>query len=471
MKLQYPVKILQFGEGNFLRAFVEFMVEELNERTAFNGSVCIVKAVPFGSLETLREQDYTYTLVNRGKQNGEVVDRSRIIHCVSDAVCAYEDYEDFMAYAKCPTLRFIVSNTTEAGIVYGADDRFEDRPPKEYPSKLTKFLYERWQYFEGAADKGLYMLPCELIEENGAALEACVMKTAQGWGLPNDFIVWLQTACAFCSTLVDRIVTGYPREEADELEKALGYTDKLLDVGEPFALWALQEKKSLSSELPLQEAGLPAVFAESVLPYRERKVRILNGAHTSTVLAGFLAGKDIVRECMEDPTIFAFMKKVVLDEVVPVLPGGTDHPEVFAQSVFERFANPFIAHRLLSISLNSVSKWKARCLCSFKDYVAHYKQLPVALTFSFAALIAFYMGYERNGHAAYELQDSDEVLAFFKELNEKALTYAEFAGAVAGNVDFWGEDMTAYDGFVPAVSAYLTDILENGAKAAMEKIL
>ncbi len=471
MELQYPVKILQFGEGNFLRAFVEYMVEELNEKTDFNGSVCIVKAVPFGSLEALREQDYTYTLVNRGKQNGEVVDRSRIIHCISDAVCAYEDYADFMAYAKCPTLRFIVSNTTEAGIVYGAEDRLEDQPPKEYPSKLTKFLYERWLHFEGAADKGLLMLPCELIEENGAALEECVMKTARNWHLPDAFSEWLQTACAFCSTLVDRIVTGYPREEADGLQEALGYTDKLLDVGEPFALWALQDKKGLSSELPLQKAGLPAVFAESVLPYRERKVRILNGAHTSTVLAGFLAGKDIVRECMEDPTIFAFMKKVVLDEVVPVLPGGTDAPEVFAESVFERFANPFIAHRLLSISLNSVAKWKARCLCSFKDYVVRYKKLPTALTFSFAALIAFYMGHDKNGHAPYEVQDSADVLAFFRELNEKSASYAEYAAAVAGNADFWGEDLAVYDGFVSAVSVYLTDILENGAKAAMERIL
>lgn len=465
---QAPIRVLQYGEGNFLRAFVDQMLDIANEKGVFNGKIAIVKPIRFGSLEKFRKQENLYTVVLRGKENGQVVDSSRVITSVADTLDAAEDYEKYMALAKLETLRFVVSNTTEAGIVLDVNDHF-DGLPETYPGKLTKFLHARFEAFDGAEDKGLILLPVELIENNGGKLKECVLALAKVWNLSEKFIDWVKNACIFCSTLVDRIVTGYPQDAAALCEK-LGYEDELLDVGEPFALWVIESEKDIRSELPLDKAGLPVIFTDNQRPYRERKVRILNGAHTSTVLAAFLAGKDIVRECMEDTVISTFMRKVVCDEVIPALPAGATDSEAFAEAVFERFANPFIDHKLLSISLNSVSKWKARCLGSFKDYLAKTGRLPKGLTFSFAALIAFYLGGGINGHEPYPIQDDQAVLDFFEKVRIQHQNAADTVRTVAQNTAFWGEDLTEIDGFAAAVSAYLEDILTNGAYSAMENV-
>ena len=395
---------------------------------------------------------------------------------VADAVDAYGEYEKYAAFAKLDTLRYIVSNTTEAGIVYDDTDRLEMNPPKSYPGKLTKFLYERYKHFNGAADKGLVMLPVELIDDNGIHLKECVLKLAKLWNLEEGFTAWLNDACVFTSTLVDRIVTGYPRDEAEELCKEFGYQDNLIVTGEPFALWVIESAKDISKEFPLPDAGLPVIFTDNQKPYKQRKVRILNGAHTSFVLASYLCGNDIVLESMQDELIFNFMKATIFDEVIPTLTLPKQDLIDFAEAVITRFNNPYVKHALLSISLNSVSKWRARCMPSLLGYVEKTGKLPAHLTFSIAALMAFYTGTEirdkalighRDGQE-YNIMDDKAVLEFFAANCEKDTQ--TFVTSFLGNEDFFGQDLNKVPGLTDAVVVSLDDIKANGMRAALCKI-
>lgn len=475
-KTERPIKVIQFGEGNFLRAFVDYMIDVANEAGVFDGNIAIVKPISFGSLEMFEKQDNLYTVVLRGKENGQTVNDSRIVTSISKVLDCKDDYEDFMGLAKLETLRFVVSNTTEAGIVLDKNDSMEGLPAT-YPGKLTKFLYERYLTFDGAMDKGLIILPVELIENNGGKLKECVLALCDCWELPAEFKNWVKEACVFCSTLVDRIVTGYPRNEVAAICEELGYQDNLVDVGEPFGLWVIESDKDISGELPLDKAGLPVVFTDNQKPYRERKVRVLNGAHTSSVLAGYLYGLDIVRDCMHDEIMGKFIRQVVMDEIVPQVPLPLDEVKAFAASVFERFENPFIDHALLSISLNSVSKWKARVLPSFKDHVANKGELPRLITFSLAALFAFYSSEDlkdgaliakRADGTVYEIHDDAHVLEFFAANSGKEA--AEFVKAALSNEAFWGEDLTAYEGMKATVTEWLT-LIKADAKEALKKVL
>jgi len=474
-KVERPIKVLQFGEGNFLRAFVDYMIDIANETGNFNGDIVLVKPIEFGTLDLFHKQECQYTVQLRGIVDGEAKRINRVVTSVADVVDAYGEYEKYAAFAKLDTLRFIVSNTTEAGIVYDDTDRFEFAPPKTYPGKLTKFLFERYTHFEGALDKGLVILPVELIDDNGIHLKECVLKLAALWNLGDEFVAWIKEACVFTSTLVDRIVTGYPRDEVKELCEEFGYQDNLIVTGEPFALWVIESDKDISEELPLPQAGLPVIFTDNQKPYKQRKVRILNGAHTSFVLASYLAGNDIVLESMQDELVFKFMKDTIFDEVIPTLTLPKDDLVDFANAVITRFNNPYVKHALLSISLNSVSKWRARCMPSFLGYIENEGKLPAHLTFSLAALMAFYTGTEIRdkaliGHrdgAEYNILDDAAVLEFFAANSSKDA--AEFVHAVLSNVDFWGQDLSAIAGLDEAVSTYLSDIRTMGMRAALEK--
>ena len=468
-----PVKVLQFGEGNFLRAFVDYMLDIANEQGRFDGGIVLVKPIAFGSLEAFHQQDCLYTVVLRGLENGQPVEKARLITSVNDAVDAYAEYEKYAAYARLDTLRYIVSNTTEAGIVLDESDRFELTPPNTYPGKLTKFLYERAQAFDYAADKGLVILPVELIDDNGIALKRCVFALAKLWKLGERFERWLEEACVFTSTLVDRIVTGYPRDDAEAIWQKLGYEDQLLDTAEPFGLWVIESQKDLSRELPLPDCGLPVVYTDNQKPYKQRKVRILNGAHTSFVPAAFLCGHDIVLEAMRDPMIKNFMQHTLYDEVIPTLTLPREDLLHFAEAVTGRFENPFIKHVLLSICLNSVSKWRARCLPSLLGYVEKNGKLPERLTFSLAALMALYQGgtledgalvCKRAGQP-YTLRDDAAVLAFFAENTGKPA--AEQAKAFLSRTDFFGQDLTQVPGLLDAVSVTLAEIQQRGMRAVM----
>lgn len=477
-KTSRPIKVLQFGEGNFLRAFVDYMVDIANKKTAFDGNVAIVKPIPFGSLDALNAQSCVYTVLLRGKQDGETVSQKRIITSVDKAVDAYLQYEDYAALAKLPELRFIVSNTTEAGIVYDESDELEMKPPKTYPGKLTKFLYERYTAFGGAKDKGFIILPVELIEKNGEKLKECCVKFCELWKLPKEFTEWLTDCNIFCSTLVDRIVTGYPKDEATSIEAELGYEDKLLVTGEPFALWVIQSEEPalVQKELPLDKAGLPVVFTDNLQPYRERKVRILNGAHTSTVLAAYLSGLDTVGELMNDKTMRRLIERNVYGELSPNVPLPPAEVKTFADSVMERFENPFIKHSLLSISLNSISKFKARVLPSIKDTLERDGKLPDSLCFSLAALMAFYSGERgdgkliaKRGGDTYDIMDDAAVLEFFAQSHSFAPE--EFSKALLKRTDFWGEDLTTLPGFAEKVAESLQCIRQKGMRAAVEELL
>lgn len=475
---QRDIKIIQFGEGNFLRAFVDYMVDIANEKGVFNGGIAIVKPISFGGLERFEAQDNLYTVSLRGRMNGQTYVENRVVTSIQKVLDTYNNYQEYMALAHLDTLEFVVSNTTEAGIVYDPEDKFELTPPNTYPGKLTKFLYERFNAFHGDPNKGLVMLPVELIEDNGGKLRECILRYVDLWNLGEEFKKWVEENNIFCSTLVDRIVTGYPRTEAEKIWESLGYRDDLLDTAEPFGLWVIECNTDISDRFPLAKAGMPVVFTDNQKPYRERKVRILNGAHTSTVLAAYLAGKNIVREVMNDEVTYALMEKIVFNEIVPTVKLPTEEAVQFANSVFERFDNPFVDHSVLSISLNSVSKWKARILPTFRDDYAKTQTPPALLTFSFAALMAFYTSDvlrdgvligSRNGEE-YQIKDDQKVLEFFAE-NSKKLTSRDFAVEFASRTDFWGEDLTKYTGFVDMVTGYLDTIKKDGMKAAVEAVV
>ena len=467
-----PIKVVQFGEGNFLRAFVDYMIDIANEKGVFDGNIAIIKPISFGSLERFDKQNNLYTVVLRGKENSQTVNDKRVITSVSKVLDAADDYEEYMALAELDSLRFVVSNTTEAGIVLDKSDSIEGLP-SSYPGKLTKFLYKRFMKFGADADKGLIILPVELIENNGGKLKECVLALSDMWKLPDEFKAWINEKNIFCSTLVDRIVTGYPgAETASKIYEEIGYTDELIDVGEPFALWVIESDKDISSEIPLDKAGLPVVFTNDQKPYRERKVRVLNGAHPSSVLAAYIYGFDIVRDCMYDPIMGKFIRSVVRTEIAPQVNLPADEVLAFADSVFERFENPFIDHALLSISLNSVSKWKARVLPSFKDYVKNNGELPRLITFSFAALLAFYTSSElidrtliakRANGDTYSVRDDEDVLKFFAENSGKASS--EFVELASSNEGFWGEDLSLYEGFTAEVTKWYDLICMDAVKA------
>lgn len=470
-----PIKVLQFGEGNFLRAFVDYMIDIANEAGKFDGDIVLVKPIDFGNLDMFHNQDCQYTVCLRGMVDGEAKVIKRVVTSVADAVDCYNNYSKYADFAKLDSLRFIVSNTTEAGIVFDDSDKFELNPPKTYPGKLCKFLYERYKHFNGAQDKGLIMLPVELIDDNGIHLKECVVKFAKLWNLEEGFLGWLDEACVFTSTLVDRIVTGYPRDEVESLWQEFGYKDNIVVTAEPFGLWVIESSKDISGELPLPDAGLPVIYTDDHHPYKQRKVRILNGAHTSFVLASYLAGNDYVRESMEDELIGSFMHDTIYDEVIPTLDLPKEDLINFAEAVDGRFRNPYIKHALLAISLNSVSKWRARCMPSLLGYVERKGELPKHLTFSIAALMAFYTGTEirekalighRDGQE-YNILDDKAVLEFFAANSSK--DSKEFTKAYLSNVEFHGQDLTEVEGLESAVASYLEDIRTLGMRKAIEK--
>ncbi len=473
-----PERVIQFGEGNFLRGFVDYFFDVANEKADFNGKVVLVQPIAEGLADTINEQEGLYTLYLRGAENGEKVNKKRIISCVSRCLNPYGQFDQVLACAKNPDLRYIACNTTEAGIVYDGNCKFDDVPQSSFPAKLTRFFYERFLHFGKEKGKGFVVLSCELIDNNGKELKKCILQHVEAWGLSDEFRNWIEEENTICSTLVDRIVTGYPRNEIEEITKENGYEDNLVDTAETFGFWVIEGDEKLGQELPFEKAGLPVIVTEDHTPYKNRKVRILNGAHTSMVLAAYLSGQDIVRNCMSDEVITGFMNDTIYKEIIPTLSLPKDELEEFAASVKDRFNNPFIDHALLAISLNSVSKWKARVLPSFKGYVEKFHEFPKCITMSFAALIAFYncerleekaMIAKRPLGNEYAVNDDRFILEFFATHKDDSVT--DLVDAVCKNKDFWGEDLTQFTGFSEQVIADLTLIREKGAKEAMSNCL
>ena len=478
-----PEKVLQFGEGNFLRAFVDYWFDLANEKADWNGKCVLVQPIAPGLAKMINEQEGLYTLYLRGSEKGQKVDAKRVISCVSDCVCPYIDgkWDEVLALARSEDLETVVSNTTEAGIAYTkGDSQFDQVPPNSFPAKLTQVLYHRYK----AGKKGIIMLACELIDNNGKELLKCVNQYIDQWGLEDGFKKYVNEDCTFCGSLVDRIVPGRIRDpkEVAELEEKHGYADPLLDVGEVFGVWVIEGDTKLNDILPFRKAGLEdhVFVTPDMSPYKKRKVRILNGAHTGFVLGAYLAGFDIVRDCMHNDTVRGFMNKMLHEEIIPTLPLDKKDLEEFASAVEDRFNNPFVNHELMSISLNSTSKWKARNMPSFLAYIEEQKQLPKCLTMSLAAYIAFYSNdiqertadgliCKRPAGNTYKIQDDAWALDFYYA--HKDDTAAQLVHAVLTNTQMWDQDLTKIEGLEAAVLADLEMIRTQGAEAAYKSCL
>ncbi len=444
MSSQVKETVMQFGEGGFLRAFIDYFFHKMNVQGVYDGKVVIIQPIEKGMVDMLNAQDCKYNLFLRGVDNSQVVNERTYIESVSRAINPYTDFDSYMALAENPDLRVIISNTTEAGIEYLGTEKLTDRPAKSYPAKLTQFLYKRFQ----TGLNGFILLPCELTDHNADLLRECVNKYAKLWELGEDFEKWLKKENTFCNTLVDRIVTGYPRDEVEELTKQIGYKDNMIDTGEIFHLWVIEGH--FEEELPFNKAGINVVWTDNVDPYKKRKVRILNGAHTSMVLGAYLYGLETVGECLKDETVCAFLKKCIFEEIVPTL-GNTETDIKFGEAVLERFSNPFIKHMLLSIALNSVSKFQVRVLPTILEYKEQNGVYPPALTFSMAALIAFYRTDKSN--------DVPEVMEFMKGASVEEILKKE---------EYWQSDLTD---MIPDVQKYYDLIEDQGMKAAYAEIL
>ncbi len=408
-----PEKVIQFGEGGFLRGFVDWMLQKMNNNGSFNGSVVVVQPIEQGLCDLLSEQNCVYTHLIRGVEG---VEEERI-DVISRCVKPYGNFEEYLALAENPDFRFVVSNTTESGIEFSADDKFDDAPQKTFPAKLTRLLYERFKL----KLPGFVFLPCELIDRNGDALKKCILQYAKLWSLGEDFEKFVNEENVFTNTLVDRINTGYPKDEENPLKES----DKMLNTSEYFHLWVIETDHDLEKELPFASANLNVIVTGDKLEmYRTRKVRILNGAHTSLVPYALLSGFDTVRSCVLDSKMRSHIEKCVFDEIIPTLDLPREELEAYAKGVIERFENPYIKHYLSSIALNSVSKFKVRVLPSILEYIKRFNKMPETLIFSFAKLIDFYRTDMTN--------DAPEVCSFMKEAS---------VAEILSNEGLWGEKL------------------------------
>ncbi len=449
------IKIMQYGEGNFLRTFVDAYFDTLNEEGG-NYEVHIVKPITFGTLEKFEKQNNAYHIVLRGVEDGKAVEKVRKIGVVKSVIDPFKDAESYYALAKDADLKIIVSNTTEAGICYNGEDAFDGFETITYPAKLTKFLYERYN----AGLDGVYLMPVELIDNNADNLKACVDKYIELWNLPEAFKQWNDTKNFYCNTLVDRIVSGYPRDEETKahLQSLIGEADDLFSIGEPFGLWAVEKKGDIANYIKEGTHNIDVVLTENIGYYKKRKVRVLNGSHTNLVPAGLLLGAVTVADCMNDEKLCAFLQRTLNEEIIPFVSDDIAATTAFADSVIERFQNPYLNHQLVSISLNSISKWRARVLPSFKDYYEKHGKLPKNLVTGFSYLMALYSMVEKNGDVftvrvpsrVIELKDDLPYLTYFAAKNP--------IGAFMADESVWGEDLTQYAGFYDAVIANVEKI-------------
>jgi tagaturonate reductase len=456
-----PVKVVQFGEGNFLRAFLGYAFHKLNTGLDFGAGIAVVQPIDCGMIESLNNQDGLYTLFSKGLKGGKEIQEELLIDCIVKGVDPYSDFNAYKTLAMEAELEFVVSNTTEAGIVFEDTDTPTMAPPKSFPAKLTVLLFERFKYFGGAMDKGLVILPCELINSNGDNLKSIVHQYINLWGLGNDFQKWIDGANTFCNTLVDRIVPGYPKDDMEYYDQRLGYKDGLIVVSEIFFLWVIEGDEKLKERLPFHKVGLDVKIVSDLQPYRTRKVRILNGSHTSMVPISLMYGNETVKESVDDRFIGAFISNTIFEEIIPTLDMDRTELEEFAHAVLDRFRNPFIKHYLSSIALNSISKFKVRVLPSLLYYHGKYDALPVHLVFSFACLVRLYKG-EWKGNRV-PLQDEKDIIDSFQEVWQQD-DLMSIAHKILRNERFWGQDLTKIYGLQESLFLALRSLEELGVE-------
>ncbi|WP_175622420.1 tagaturonate reductase [Chryseobacterium schmidteae] len=458
-----PIKIVQFGGGNFMRGFTDYVIDKMNKEAGFNAGIVNLQATPNGSIQKMENQDNLYTLFNRGIKKGEIIDQKQIISAIQKSINPYANYDEFLALAKEEELEFIFSNTTETGIAYDETETSYEGPHKNFPAKVAVLLHERYKHFNGATDKGLRIIPCELIEDNAFTLRNIILKYAQLWNLEEGFVQWINQSNYFHNTLVDRIVPGYPKDDAGSYEDQLDYEDQNMVVSETFLLFVIQDAGNLNERIPFNKINEQILVVDDIQPYRLRKVRILNGGHTLMLAPAILSGKELVKEAIDDQFIGKFLSDTIFNEVNPTL--GLDEAELkdFAEEVFDRFRNPFIKHHLASIALYFVSKFKVRVIPSLLTYVETNRKLPLNLTFSLASLIRFYQG--SFGEKALPLNDEEGIITKFKEIwmNED---YEKVAELALSETSFWDTDLTKVEGLKTAVAKALYEIDHNDTEIA-----
>lgn len=466
---KYPDKVIQFGEGNFLRAFVDWIIWNMDKKTDFNGGVVVVQPIEKGMVDMLNAQDGLYHLNLQGIDKGRSVDSIDLIDVINRGINPYREFDEYMKLAENPDIRFVISNTTEAGIAFDPSCRLEDRPASSYPGKLTQLLYHRYVYFNGDLSKGLVIFPCELIFLNGKELKKCISSYMDLWNLGDGFREWFEKACGVYCTLVDRIVPGYPKDSIDEIHARIGYDDKLVVKAEIFHLWVIEAPKEIAGEFPADKAGLNVLFVPSEAPYHARKVTLLNGPHTVLSPVGYLSGLDTVKECVEDPLIGKFVHKVMFDELIETLDLPKPELEQFAHDVLERFVNPYVKHFVTSIMLNSFPKYKTRDLPGLKTYLERKGTLPEGLVLGLAGIITYYKGGKRGDVEIVPADDASTV-ALLKGLWASGDVH-KVASGVLGAVDIWGEDLNEVPGLTAMLSGMLALIQEKGMRAAVESVV
>lgn len=461
-------KFMLFGGGNFIRAFAGWMIDLLNQKTTFEGGMLIVKPTPGRDYTALREQEGLYHVILNGLQEGEVIDESHLVSSVTEIVHVYDQWPLFLASAQNADLRYIISNTTESGITFVDQDQDKDAPPSTFPAKMCLWLKHRFDHFKGEASAGVVFLPCELSADNGASLKTCILNYIELWGWGVEFKSWVNDYCTFCNTLVDRIVTGYPVKNEAEVHQKLGFSDQLIAIGEPYHSWVIEGSPGLAEELPFHKIGLNVKWVDDLTKYREQKVKILNGAHTSMVPTGHLAGLVSVKEAIDHPQLGAFIQGLLEEEVWPTL--AFDRPELadFTNKTMDRFRNPFLFHKLLDIALNSISKFKARLLPSVLEYYELKGVCPPRITFALSSLLIMYRG-EWDGNSI-PLRDAPEVISFCRSLWEESDDHQEVIEKFLGKEAYWGQDLNQLAGFAALMLQFVQAIQQQGLIASLPLI-
>jgi tagaturonate reductase len=465
----YPERIIQFGEGNFLRAFIDWMVYNMNQKANFNSSVVVVQPLPTGMIDMLNEQDGLYHVNLQGLDKGNTVNSIELIDVISRSLNPYSQFDEYLKLAEQPEMRFVVSNTTEAGIAFDPSCKLDDAPANSYPGKLTQLLYHRFKTFNGAADKGLIIFPCELIFHNGTELKKTIQQYIELWNLGEGFKNWFETACGVYSTLVDRIVPGYPRATIAEILEKIQLEDKLVVQAEIFHLFVIEAPKSVEAEFPASKAGLNVLFVPDEKPYHERKVTLLNGPHTVLAPVGYLAGLNIVKECLRDEVMSKFVYMIMYKELIETLDLPKSELKKFADDVVERFNNPFVHHLLTSIMLNSFPKFKTRDLPGLKKYLERKGELPSGIVLGLAAIITYYKGGKRGSNDIVP-NDDKAIIDLLKVL--WSLNDVEMVARGVLAADFiWDENLNNIPGLTEKLTFYLRLIQEFGMKEAVRSIV
>ncbi len=482
-KTQRPVRIIQFGEGNFLRAFVDWIVWQMDRRTDFDASVVIVQPIAHGMTEQLEAQNCLYHVNLQGLVDGQPVNSLELIDSVSRTVNPYADHTAFLALAEQPDIRFVVSNTTEAGIAFDPTCRLSDAPPASYPAKLTQLLYHRFRAFGGDAQRGLIILPCELIFQNGHHLADCIRSYIDLWqdemGTDSEpFRQWFEQACYVCTTLVDRIVPGFPRRDIDAIQQRAGFADQMVVQAEAFHLWVIEAApnlplEQLAREFPADKAGLHVVFTRDESPYHERKVTLLNGPHTILSPVAFLAGLNIVRDACQHETIGPFVRRVMYEELLPTLNLPEDELRRFADDVMERFCNPFVDHQLTSIMLNSLPKFQTRDLPGLKTYIERRGCLPQGIVLGLAAICIYYRGGQRADGTAIQPNDDPRIMQLLTDLWATGDAHRVAEGVLAAKELIWHEygDLNAIPGLTDLLARDIQCILDHGMMETVKRII